>query len=105
MKNPQEDMAFFVKGLFDRSSGPLVGVKSSFAGSRPFKHLLRPILFRQQRVGREEKFSLYKLRTMVRDAGGIQTVSTEGPTIPWSGLLRESGLMGCRLVDHLLMAL
>ncbi len=99
VKNPQEDMAFLIKGVLDRViagillvlSLPLLGVaavliKLTSAG---------PIFFRQPRVGQGgQVFTLYKLRTMVEDAEaatGAVLAQEKDPRVTTVGrLLRES---------------
>lgn len=99
VKNPQEDMAFRIKGVIDRVIAgvlfvltlPLLAVaalliKATSPG---------PVFFRQQRVGQGGKiFTVYKLRTMVQDAESATgaVLAHEGdPRITLVGrFLRES---------------
>lgn len=99
VKNPQEDIAFVIKGLLDRliASGlfvltlPIVGlaallIKMTSPG---------PVFFRQQRVGQRGRiFSVYKLRTMVDNAEattGAVLAQERDPRVTTIGrLLRES---------------
>jgi exopolysaccharide biosynthesis polyprenyl glycosylphosphotransferase len=99
VKNPQEDIAFVIKGILDRliASGlfvlalPIVGlaallIKLTSPG---------PVFFRQQRMGQRGKvFSVYKLRTMVDNAEattGAVLAQAKDPRITKIGrLLRES---------------
>jgi exopolysaccharide biosynthesis polyprenyl glycosylphosphotransferase len=99
VKNPQEEMAFIIKGLLDRLiagvllvvSLPVLGVASlliKFTSSGP-------IFFRQQRVGQGGKvFTVYKLRTMVRDAeavtGAVLARESDPRVTKIGRILRES---------------
>lgn len=99
VKNPQEDIAFVIKGLLDRliASGlfvltlPIVGVAALLIKlTSP-----GPVFFRQQRVGQWGKvFSVYKLRTMVDNAEattGAVLAQTKDPRVTKIGrVLRES---------------
>lgn len=99
VKNPQEDMAFVMKGVVDRLiaglfltlSLPLLGLAALFIkGTSP-----GPVFFQQQRVGQRGKvFTVYKLRTMVQDAEkqtGAVLAQEGDPRVTAVGrLLRES---------------
>lgn len=99
VKNPQEELAFLIKGIFDRLIAALLLVVSLpvLAIAAVFIKLtsLGPILFRQQRVGQDGRiFTVYKLRTMVQNAEaktGAVLAQEGDPRITRVGrLLRES---------------
>lgn len=99
VKNPQEDLAFVIKGIADRVvagvmlalSLPLLGIAALLIkGTSP-----GPVFFRQQRVGQSGGvFTVYKLRTMVQNAealtGAVLAQEDDPRVTPIGRLLRES---------------
>jgi exopolysaccharide biosynthesis polyprenyl glycosylphosphotransferase len=101
LKNPQEDIAFLIKGVLDRLIAGLLLVLGApllcLSGLLIKITSPGPILYRQQRVGRGgREFTLYKFRTMV-DGAEAQTgpvlASRTDERVTWVGrILRESRL-------------
>jgi exopolysaccharide biosynthesis polyprenyl glycosylphosphotransferase len=99
LKNPQEDLAFFIKGILDKGiagvllmlSLPILCVAAVLIKVTS----LGPVLYCQQRVGQGGKaFTLYKLRTMVDGAEqetGPVLAGPEDERVTWIGrFLRDS---------------
>jgi exopolysaccharide biosynthesis polyprenyl glycosylphosphotransferase len=99
VKNPQDDIAFILKGSIDRIvagvllvlSLPLLGIAALLIKGTS----LGPVFFRQQRVGRGGKlFTVYKLRTMKQDAealtGAVLAQESDPRVTPVGRFLRES---------------
>src|SRR5205823_4469907 len=93
LKNPQEDLAFFMKGVLDKGIAGLL-LALSFPVLLVAAVLIKltspgPILYCQQRVGRGgKKFTLYKLRTMVDGAEqetGPVLAGPEDERVTWVG--------------------
>lgn len=84
LRQPTDDPAFLIKGITDRVVAgvllllgmPLLGLAAGLVKlSSP-----GPVLYRQQRVGRqEEEFTLYKFRTMIADAEAATGPVLAGP--------------------------
>jgi exopolysaccharide biosynthesis polyprenyl glycosylphosphotransferase len=99
LKNPQEDLAFFIKGVLDKVIAGLL-LALGFPVLLVAAVLIKltspgPILYCQQRVGQgRKKFTLYKLRTMVDGAEqetGPVLAGPEDERVTWVGrLLRDS---------------
>lgn len=99
LKNPQEDMAFLLKGVLDRLvAGLLLALGTPLlcvAGLLIKSTSPGPILYRQRRVGKGgREFTLYKLRTMVDGAEartGPVLASRTDERVTWVGrILRDS---------------
>jgi exopolysaccharide biosynthesis polyprenyl glycosylphosphotransferase len=99
VKNPQEDIAFVIKGVLDRLiAGGLFVLTLPIVGLAALLIKLTspgPVFFRQQRVGQRGRvFSVYKLRTMVDNAEattGAVLAQARDPRVTKIGrLLRES---------------
>ena len=99
LKNPQEDLEFFIKGVLDKGvagfllmlSLPLLCIAAVLIKVTS----LGPVLYCQQRVGQGGKeFTLYKLRTMVDGAEqetGPVLAGPEDARVTWVGrFLRDS---------------
>jgi len=93
LKNPQEDLAFFMKGVLDKAIAGLL-LALGFPVLLVAAVLIKltspgPILYCQQRVGRGgKKFTLYKLRTMVDGAEqetGPVLAGREDERVTWVG--------------------
>ncbi|HKA55545.1 MAG TPA: sugar transferase [Candidatus Binatia bacterium] len=93
LKNPQEDLAFFMKGVLDKAIAGLLlvlGFPVLLVAALLIKLTSSgPILYCQQRVGRGgKKFTLYKLRTMVDGAEQETGPVLAGPAderVTWVG--------------------
>ncbi|MCS6924959.1 MAG: sugar transferase [Candidatus Binatia bacterium] len=99
LKDPQEDMAFLIKGVLDRVIAGLLLVLATpllcLAGLLIKCTSPGPMLYRQQRIGRGGKvFTLYKFRTMVDGAEthtGPVLASRKDERVTWVGrILRDS---------------
>jgi lipopolysaccharide/colanic/teichoic acid biosynthesis glycosyltransferase len=99
LKNPQEDLAFLLKGVLDQLIAALLLVLSlPILGLAIVLIRLTspgPVLYRQQRVGKGgREFTLYKLRTMVdgaEDGTGPILASQADERVTWIGrILRDS---------------
>jgi len=93
LKNPQEDLAFFIKGLLDKGIAGLL-LALGFPVLLVAAVLIKltspgPVLYCQQRVGQGGKrFTLYKLRTMVDEAEqktGPVLAGPEDERVTWVG--------------------
>ncbi|MBI3302309.1 MAG: sugar transferase, partial [Deltaproteobacteria bacterium] len=99
LKNPQEDLAFLIKGALDKVIAGLLLILSlpilSLAAGLIKLTSPGPILYRQRRVGQGgREFRLYKLRTMVDGAEeetGPVLASPADDRVTWAGrFLRDS---------------
>jgi exopolysaccharide biosynthesis polyprenyl glycosylphosphotransferase len=99
LKNPQEDLAFFIKGILDKGIAGLLLIVSlpMLLVAAVLVKLTSPgpVLYCQQRVGQGgREFALYKLRTMVDGAEqetGPVLAGPEDNRVTWIGrFLRDS---------------
>jgi exopolysaccharide biosynthesis polyprenyl glycosylphosphotransferase len=99
LKNPQEDLAFFIKEILDKGIAGLLLICSvpllCLAAVLIKLTSLGPVLYCQQRVGQGgNEFTLYKLRTMVDGAEQKTGPVLAGPAderVTWIGrFLRDS---------------